>query len=56
MTSELHQRTIGSLRAVPLDAPDIDRLAAFYELDETRRDGVAHEVYEEPALKSSLCG
>jgi catechol-2,3-dioxygenase len=30
MTSEPHQRTIGSLRAVALDAPDIERLAAFY--------------------------
>jgi predicted enzyme related to lactoylglutathione lyase len=31
MTSEPHRRTIGSLRAVALDAPDIDRLATFYE-------------------------
>ena len=31
MTSELHRRAIGSLRAVALDAPDIDLLAAFYE-------------------------
>jgi hypothetical protein len=30
MTSEPHRRTIGSLRAVALDAPDIDRLATFY--------------------------
>jgi predicted enzyme related to lactoylglutathione lyase len=32
MTSESHRRTIGSLRAVALDAPDIERLATFYEL------------------------
>jgi predicted enzyme related to lactoylglutathione lyase len=32
MTSEPHRRTIGSLRAVALDAPDIERLATFYEL------------------------
>jgi catechol-2,3-dioxygenase len=31
MTSEPHRRTIGSLRAVALDASDIDRLATFYE-------------------------
>ena len=31
MTSEPHRRAIGSLRAVALDAPDIDLLAAFYE-------------------------
>ena len=31
MTSEQHRRAIGSLRAVALDAPDIDRLATFYE-------------------------
>ena len=31
MTSEPHRRAIGSLRAVALDAPDIDRLATFYE-------------------------
>jgi predicted enzyme related to lactoylglutathione lyase len=31
MTSEPHRRTIGSLRAVALDAPDIDRLATFYQ-------------------------
>ena len=31
MTSEPHRRTIGSLRAVAFDAPDIDRLATFYE-------------------------
>ena len=30
MTSEPHRRTIGSLRAVALDTPDIDRLATFY--------------------------
>jgi predicted enzyme related to lactoylglutathione lyase len=32
MTSESHRRAIGSLRAVALDAPDINRLATFYEL------------------------
>jgi hypothetical protein len=31
MTSEPHRHAIGSLRAVALDAPDIDRLATFYE-------------------------
>ena len=31
MTSESHPRPIGSLRAVALDAPDIDLLATFYE-------------------------
>ena len=31
MTTELHQRAIGSLRAVALDAPDIALLATFYE-------------------------
>ena len=31
MTSEPHRRAIGSLRAVALDAPDIDLLAMFYE-------------------------
>ena len=31
MTSGPRRRMIGSLRAVALDAPDIDRLAAFYE-------------------------
>jgi catechol-2,3-dioxygenase len=31
MTSEPNRRAIGSLRAVALDAPDIDRLATFYE-------------------------
>ena len=31
MTSEPHPRAIGSLRAVALDAPDIDHLATFYE-------------------------
>ena len=31
MTSEPRRRAIGSLRAVALDAPDIDRLATFYE-------------------------
>jgi predicted enzyme related to lactoylglutathione lyase len=31
MTSEPHQRPIGSLRAVALDAPDIGLLARFYE-------------------------
>ena len=31
MTSEPRQRAIGSLRAVALDAPDIGRLATFYE-------------------------
>jgi hypothetical protein len=31
MTSEPHRRAIGSLRAVALDAPGIDRLATFYE-------------------------
>jgi catechol-2,3-dioxygenase len=31
MTSEPHRRPIGSLRAVALDAPDIGRLATFYE-------------------------
>ena len=31
MTSEPHRRPIGSPRAVALDAPDIDRLATFYE-------------------------
>ena len=31
MTSELHRQAIGSLRAVALDAPDIDVLATFYE-------------------------
>jgi predicted enzyme related to lactoylglutathione lyase len=31
MTSEPHRRTIGSLRAVALDARDIHRLATFYE-------------------------
>jgi Glyoxalase-like domain len=31
MTSEPHRRAIGSLRAVALDAPDIDHLATFYE-------------------------
>jgi predicted enzyme related to lactoylglutathione lyase len=31
MTSEPHRQAIGSLRAVVLDAPDIDLLAAFYE-------------------------
>ena len=31
MTSEPHGRAIGSLRAVALDAPDIDQLATFYE-------------------------
>jgi Glyoxalase-like domain len=31
MTSEPRRQAIGSLRAVALDAPDIDRLAAFYE-------------------------
>jgi len=31
MTSEPHRRAIGSLRAVALDAPDIDLLATFYE-------------------------
>ena len=30
-TSEPHRRAIGSLRAVALDAPDIDLLATFYE-------------------------
>src|SRR3984957_1448870 len=30
MTSEPHQRAIGSLRTVALDAPDIDGLATFY--------------------------
>jgi hypothetical protein len=33
MTSEPHRRTIGSLRAVALDAPDINRLAMFYQLN-----------------------
>ena len=31
MTSEPRRPAIGSLRAVALDAPDIDRLATFYE-------------------------
>ena len=31
MTSESDRRAIGSLRAVALDAPDIGRLATFYE-------------------------
>jgi len=31
MTSEPHPRAIGSLRALALDAPDIDLLATFYE-------------------------
>ena len=31
MTSEPHPRAIGSLRAVALDAPDIDLLATFYQ-------------------------
>ena len=31
MTSEPYRRAIGSLRAVALDAPDIDLLATFYE-------------------------
>jgi predicted enzyme related to lactoylglutathione lyase len=31
MTSEPHREAIGSLRAVALDAPDIDLLATFYE-------------------------
>jgi predicted enzyme related to lactoylglutathione lyase len=31
MTFEPHRRAIGSLLAVALDAPDIDRLAGFYE-------------------------
>ena len=31
MTSEPHRRAIGSLRAVALDAADIDLLATFYE-------------------------
>ena len=31
MTSGPHRRAIGSLRAVALDAPDIDHLATFYE-------------------------
>ena len=31
MPSALHPRAIGSLRAVALDAPDIDLLATFYE-------------------------
>ncbi len=31
MTSEPHRRAIGSLRALALDAPDIDLLATFYE-------------------------
>src|SRR5258708_2220893 len=31
MTSEPHRRAIRSLRAVALDAPDIDLLATFYE-------------------------
>ncbi len=31
MTSEPDRRAIGSLRAVALDAPDIDLLATFYE-------------------------
>jgi catechol 2,3-dioxygenase-like lactoylglutathione lyase family enzyme len=31
MTSESHRRAIGSLRAVALDAPDIELLATFYE-------------------------
>ena len=31
MTTEPHRRAIGSLRAVAIDAPDIDRLATFYE-------------------------
>ncbi len=31
MTSEPRGRAVGSLRAVALDAPDIDRLATFYE-------------------------
>jgi len=31
MTSERHRWAIGSLRAVALDAPDIDLLATFYE-------------------------
>jgi catechol 2,3-dioxygenase-like lactoylglutathione lyase family enzyme len=31
MTSESRRRAIGSLRAVALDAPDIDLLATFYE-------------------------
>jgi len=31
MTSEPRQRTIGSLRAVALDAPDIEALATFYQ-------------------------
>ncbi len=31
MTSEPHRRAIGSLRAVALDAPEIDLLATFYE-------------------------
>ncbi|MGH3405707.1 MAG: VOC family protein [Streptosporangiaceae bacterium] len=31
MTSESHPPAIGSLRAVALDAPDIDLLATFYE-------------------------
>lgn len=31
MTSEPHRQAIGSLRAVALDAPDIDLLATFYE-------------------------
>ena len=30
MTSEPHRRAIGSLRAVALDAPDIELLATFY--------------------------
>src|SRR5580658_2806434 len=31
MTSDPNRRAIGSLRAVALDAPDIDLLATFYE-------------------------
>jgi predicted enzyme related to lactoylglutathione lyase len=31
MTSESHRRAVGSLRAVALDAPDIELLARFYE-------------------------
>ena len=48
MTSEPHRRAIGSLRAVALDAPDIDLLATFYEqLAGWRRDTDEEEQEQE---------
>jgi Glyoxalase-like domain len=51
MTSGPHRRAIGSLRAVALDAPDIERAAL--DVGATRLDGAGPNwrVYADPAGK-----